>query len=203
MLSNSEHCDVSFHCSDGVEIPAHRSVLAVACPYFSAAFRGPWREMSGKSWVTDHNSKVMLVVLTYIYTGRLEWNDADAVDVWAAASEYQIDGLMRFCELYCEGKLDLSNIISMLRLTRLYGATNLKTKCFAFVKENFVAIFTNTTGIMSVATDDPELWTELVQAVAPSPIKNSACTAVTFRQPPQVRNAIPVDFMFNLYYHEN
>jgi hypothetical protein len=42
-----------------------------------------------------------------------------------------------------------------------------KPNAFAFVKYNSDAVCTNTE-IVSGANDDPELWTELVQAVAPS-----------------------------------
>ena len=127
MLHDSEHSDVSFLCKDGVEIPAHRSVLAVASPYFRTAFRGPWQESSSGIWETQHSSNVIKVILTFVYTGTVDWQASNPVEVWAAVNEYDIQGLKDPCEKRCITQLDLNNITQMLRIARLYGATSARS----------------------------------------------------------------------------
>ena len=73
MLFSDDYSDVSFHCSDGVCIPAHKCILAASSAYFKTALRGDWAENNADGiWETSHSSSIIKSVLTVIYTGSVE-----------------------------------------------------------------------------------------------------------------------------------
>lgn len=56
------------------------------------------------------------MVMQYLYNGgcdALEVDQADVLELMAAANFFQLDGLLRFCEAECASLVDLDNIVSM------------------------------------------------------------------------------------------
>lgn len=73
LLLSEDFSDVTFKCSDGVSLPAHKNILAISSDYFKTAFQGPWAENNADGvWETSHPSTLMKSVLTILYTGSVK-----------------------------------------------------------------------------------------------------------------------------------
>merc|ERR1711924_21736 len=74
--------------------------------------------------------------------------------------------LRRQSEQSCIRSLGLDTVKSLLELAHLHEVQDLKMACFAFVQRNAATVLTNPE-IMSLATEKPELWAELVSKITP------------------------------------
>lgn len=54
--------------------------------------------------------------MEFLYHGgcaTLQVNQNDVLELMAAANFFQLDGLLRFCEVQCSAVVDLDNVVSM------------------------------------------------------------------------------------------
>lgn len=169
MLFSSDFSDVTFNCSDGVCVPAHKVILASASPYFKAAFQGSnrWSENNAEGvWKTSHNSNLIKSVLTLIYTGSVDeckklvnGKDTDPLSLMELACEYEIQPLILICVDNCKKGLSVHNVRRALGLSQVHSC-ELKKVCFEFVKKNSTKVLMHP-DVIKMASEDPKLWEEL------------------------------------------
>lgn len=168
MLFSDDFSDITFQCSDGVSIPAHKCILAASSSYFQTAFRGDWAENNEEGvWKTAHCSNLMKSILTLIYTGSVkeceklmdEKGTTDPLNLLDVACEYDIKHLIEISVDNCVRKLRLDNVQKMLQYAHVHSP-RLKTACFEFIKKNTAKALMDP-GMMGLAADDPALWGEL------------------------------------------
>ena len=64
-------CDVTLK-ADGLEVPAHRSVLAACSPYFYAMFTGELSEAKAEQIVLQEiDGKALALLVDFIYTSEI------------------------------------------------------------------------------------------------------------------------------------
>ena len=168
LLFIEDFSDVHFVCKDdGTTLHAHKCILAASSSYFSAYFKGPWAaEHTDGVWETSNSSAIMSVVLTYIYTGKVDDYviQEDPGTMLSVSSEYDLPFLKKLSEDICVRKLDEDNVKEMLRLAHLHGLVELKQLCFDLVKLNAADILVDP-DFMSLASEDQELWNEMTAAI--------------------------------------
>ena len=168
LLFDEDFSDVSFHCSDGETVHAHKAILAASSPYFRTAFQGNWAENNAEGiWNTTHSSTLIRSVLTLIYTGSvseceklLREKGNDPLGLLDVACEYDISPLKKIAVVNCIKKVNPDNIRMMLQTSNLHSQKKLKRACFEYIKKNATTTLINP-DMMSLATEDPELWGEL------------------------------------------
>ena len=164
--------DISFICSDGTNLPAHKCVLAAASEYFRAAFTGSWAENNPAAgeWRTDNSSAVMKSVLAFIYTGKGEEAllYSDPIALLPIAFEYCISSLMAMVESSCSRQLTRSNMKQTLQSAHFYGSSRLKKACFDFVRNQGASMIAER-DFLILASEDPHLWKELMAVVSSNP----------------------------------
>jgi hypothetical protein len=168
LLFSEDFSDVKFKCQDGTMFHAHKCVLAAASPYFSAAFRGPWGQHEDGLWETSNPAPVMKAALSFIYTGEATSRvmEQQPEVVFAVASEYSLPELRQLCEASCTRSLGINNVKSMLQFAHLQGSSALKQSCFDFVQKNMAKVLVDP-AVVSLISEDAELWAELVAAISP------------------------------------
>lgn len=60
----------------------------------------------------------------------------------AATHFFQLDGLLRYCEVMCSKYVDLDNIVSMYIHAKVYNAVQLLEYCQGFLLQHMVALLT-------------------------------------------------------------
>jgi hypothetical protein len=166
MLFSEKFSDIKIICRDNVVIHAHKIVLAESSEYFSTAFGGPWTETESGEWKTWHPSHVMKVVLTLLYTGKVDKRLVDAcpLDFVSVASEYGITSLNALAESSCVGLVNGTNVRSMLQAAHLYNSSAIRNACAEYVKGNALAVLQNAE-IMILKIENPDAWDELWKTI--------------------------------------
>ncbi|KAK1737310.1 BTB/POZ domain-containing protein [Skeletonema marinoi] len=168
MLFSEDFSDVTFQCSDGVSIPAHKIILAASSPYFKTAFHGDWTENNSEGvWRTSHSSSLIKSVLILMYTGSVEEcqkllmeNENDPLGLLDLACEYDIKPLVLVSVDNCIKNLKLDNVRMMLQTANVHSCEELKKACFEYIKANAIKALMSA-DMIGLATEDPDLWAEL------------------------------------------
>ncbi len=120
--------DITFNVR-GQKLAAHKNILAMRSPVFSAMFTHPTKEMqTGEVEIEDVDPDVFQEVLRYLYTGltRSTTMDVMAPALLAAAEKYLIDELKSRCETHLIRQMSAKNCLSLLTLTTHHPAEHLK-----------------------------------------------------------------------------
>jgi BTB/POZ domain len=180
LLANFRSCPdndrMTFVCSDGVDIRAHRSVLSLYSPVFKAYFEGPWSETHPDGrWETTYASDLINAILDYIYTGRVndQYISANCQRVYAAAHEFQMAKLTALAREYMIDGIDHSNIKSRLEVAHLHNDEDMLDACFDFVGSNSITVLLEPSFALLI-TEKPDLWQRMFRYLLPTRPYNSA-----------------------------
>ncbi|CAM9142484.1 unnamed protein product [Ectocarpus sp. 12 AP-2014] len=101
---------------EGIDVPCHKAVLAAWSRPFRAMFTLPMLESRHQCRVVieDAEHKHLMVVLHYLYSGRIGLNDQNVMPVSALANRYEVLPLMAQCEGYMKWRLHPSNVVAHL-----------------------------------------------------------------------------------------
>jgi hypothetical protein len=179
LLFSEKLSDVTFVCNkDGTTFHAHRVVLSGESPYFEAFFTGPWSKQNDDGrWKTEIDPSIMKAVLTFIYTGKfgtpLVGMSMDViVMILQVGQEFQMPNLVEVCSRIIKPKLALENIKKMTSVAAtisfpIAGPTNLWNHCVHFIRRNSKDVLMDTS-FVALATENPDLWTNLQNEISPS-----------------------------------
>ncbi|GFT05880.1 speckle-type POZ protein-like B [Nephila pilipes] len=109
--------DVHLKCGS-VAIPAHKNILSMRSPVFSAMFSSEMKESrKNEVDITDVDVPVLRMMLKYVYTGKVEnLTVSSAGDLLFAADKYQLKGLKTRCSDYLKSTVSIQNVLGILSL---------------------------------------------------------------------------------------
>lgn len=166
MLFSPDLSDVTFVCSDGTEIPAHKVVLAAKNSYFKIFSSEFWAEQyPGGRWETSKSANVIKCVLSLIYTGEAqkELSDVQLLELLNTAYEFQLgDDLLRVCQAKCIDSIALVNVKALFLSAMLHDAKFLFDACFEYICKHFHEIMLNEPQFgMDI---NRQLWEDIVKS---------------------------------------
>lgn len=134
-LNNEKFSDFTLVCTDKVEIPVHRVILAQKSQVFAKMFDIDMCEKTDmKAQLGDINSKTMLEVLRFIYTGQSILNCVNlASSVLYAAEKYHL------YELKCQSiaalieKVNKDTVLDILKVADIFIEVELEEKCLSII----------------------------------------------------------------------
>lgn len=87
-----------------------------------------------KARLGDVNSKTMLEVLRFMYTGKSEvYNVKLATSVLYAAEKYQLFGLKCQCIAALMKEVSKENVLDILRTADMYNELELQDRCLSII----------------------------------------------------------------------
>ena len=102
---------------DGVEIVAHKAVLAARSPVFAAMFRNEMREkVSNRADIVDVDADTFQELLRFIYTGTVEKLSELVREILAASIKCDLKDLQHLCELEMCRQMPVDNVVEFLVL---------------------------------------------------------------------------------------
>jgi hypothetical protein len=170
LLFSSEFSDVTFVCPDGIEIPAHRNILAADNEYFRTFFGGKWWEQHPDGrWEIKKSSNATKALLSLIYTGEIQFDvtDAQFLELLETAYEFQLnDDLLQVCQAMCIDIINESNVKGFLLSAQPLNATFLFDACFKYVCKHFFEIIGKDPVFVGDVSkvDNGQLWRDIVEA---------------------------------------
>lgn len=149
-VNNPEMSDVQFRV-EGRAFYAHKIILVNASPRFKAMLSSKAAEGSTPVvQINDIRYDIFQLVMQYLYKGGCEDFDIDQNDVLellTAATFFQLDGLIRFCEARCSNCVDLDNVVATYVHAKVYNAVQLLEYCQGFLLQNLVALLSYDEGV--------------------------------------------------------
>ncbi|CAB0038726.1 unnamed protein product [Trichogramma brassicae] len=137
-VNNPELSDVQF-----------RILLVTSSPRFRHLFDSTSNNQATATTpiiqINDIRYHIFQLVMEFLYHGRItgrQVNHNDLMELMAAANFFQLDGLLRFCEIETTKILDLDNVVSIYIHAEIYNAVRLLEYCQGFLLQNFVTLLT-------------------------------------------------------------
>ena len=126
---------------EGVEFPCHKVVLCAASSYFKAMFSCDLKESRlGKVYIENISPWTMKRLLDFIYTGKIDINYKNVIDVFNAAVMFQLYKLVDKCTNLLQQHIDLTNCIEINLFASMHNLVNLEQDTFQFILDNFMQL---------------------------------------------------------------
>ncbi|KAH8400805.1 hypothetical protein KR009_001076 [Drosophila setifemur] len=136
LLHGGKHTDCVFHVCDE-HVKGHKLILSAASPVFEAMFYGPLQDNEPEPEIEIHDisANVFKVLIEYIYTGFVDYNDLELVaciELYYAAEKYLLEELIADALMAVTRKLRFANILPALELSVCMGLDSLLEVCMTF-----------------------------------------------------------------------
>ncbi len=128
--------------AEGKSVSAHRIILAGWSPYFRRMFVGDFIESKqNKVNLEGIDYEALATIIRCIYTKELTLLDTHSVsEVLAAADFFQVDIIMRYCELYLIVMLSNETCFKYLRLSEKFNLVEGKEAANKYALNNFMSL---------------------------------------------------------------
>ena len=135
-----EFNDVKIAINDDV-IPANRMVLSYSSTFFEKMFKTDMKK-SGKNVVYLRNleAKAVTKIIEYFYSGIIEINNKNVLQLLAAAHHLQVDEVKDFCSEFLQQVIIADTCANILATSRLYKLDALQKGAFQFIIDNSNAV---------------------------------------------------------------
>ncbi|KAL5287396.1 ABTB2 family protein [Megaselia abdita] len=145
-VNNPELSDVTFRV-EGKIFYGHKIVLVTASPRFQNMLSSKLSDgvNAPTIQINDIRYQIFQMVMHYLYSGgcnNLSVSNIDVLELMAAASFFQLEGLLRFTETKCSEMIDIDNVVAMYIHSKVYNAHKLMEFCQGFLLQNMVALLT-------------------------------------------------------------
>ncbi|CAG9806594.1 unnamed protein product [Chironomus riparius] len=132
--------DMTFLCSDGIEIQAHRfAIFASSSVLKNMINLGPNSIIE----VDDIDSETMTEILRYIYTDEVNDIDDFAPKLIYGAIKYELDELTKLCKETVAKNISFKNAIEYFLLADKFDMKDLLDCCINFIKTNHKVLVQN------------------------------------------------------------
>ncbi|KAH8373506.1 hypothetical protein KR009_011716 [Drosophila setifemur] len=145
-VNNPELSDVTFRVESKI-FYGHKIVLVTASPRFQSMLNSKLSDASSTPTVqiNDIRYHIFQLVMQFLYSGgcsALDVADGDVLELMAAASFFQLEGLLRYTESRCSEMVDVDNVVALYIHAKVYNANRLLEFCQCFLLQNMVALLT-------------------------------------------------------------
>ena len=141
MFNNNLFSDVKFVVRGGVNdgneskkvIPAHKFVLSISSPVFSAMFYGKLATTRDSIEISDCEYKSLLELFRYMYCDEVNLSGSTVMEILYLSKKYILPSLTEKCVQYLQENLDASNVFSILPSVKIYEEMNLVYDCWKVI----------------------------------------------------------------------
>ncbi|XP_055343045.1 speckle-type POZ protein B-like [Paramacrobiotus metropolitanus] len=131
------HSDVTFVCSDGSHVKAHKAILSARSPVFAAMLSHDLSEQRTNTIdLKDIPKDVLETFLSLVYTGVSTTLDEHAGSILVLAERYQLTDLKEKSVDALRKKMCAGNAADLLPLADLHNAPELKNEVMEFMVNN-------------------------------------------------------------------
>lgn len=195
LLDRPCHSDIVFSL-DGKQLEAHRAILSIRSPVFSAMFSSGMKESKEKVIVIeDAKFQDFKRMIYFIYTGNFPFGlkgptqkdekerkekkmkkEAGQVEnLLVLSHRYEIMDLVKICELELESHLTAKNANHFLQLATTMQLNNLKKKAFEFMQKQFSEL----TDKENLEKTSPEVLQQVIQLLQGSKKRSRESNSVS------------------------
>lgn len=171
-VNNQRFSDVTLVMENQVKIYGHKIMLA-RIPYFDNLFNSGLKESFEKEISLNFiSSKVMLIIIRYMYIGKLTFDIDDAIPLYEACNYLGLDDLNVYCEEKILSISNFENACTILLKADEFNSTLMKEKIIKFIIDNFHEVVNSNS--FSQLLDNKELALEVIRGYSNSQIGNKS-----------------------------
>ncbi|KAJ5067938.1 hypothetical protein M0811_12745 [Anaeramoeba ignava] len=116
----------------------HKSILSSRSDYFKSLFNSKMKEyQENKLILKDVSSPILFPILNYLYSGKIEINLENAIEILIFSSKYLIDELIETCSNFIKNNLQIETVVDILKLSESRNLNQLIDYSYQFILENF------------------------------------------------------------------
>ncbi|KAK9810527.1 hypothetical protein WJX72_012233 [[Myrmecia] bisecta] len=147
-------CDVVLRAGDGIQVPAHKVLLAAASPYWSVLLAGSGQQTQGGSCkrrrisadelpvldLSDVDANTLRLILQGIYGQYYRVTDQNVEALLAASNYLEVSCVLDACCMYLRRKLKHQTCWRTLALATHYGCGTLCGHAVEYIHSQFMKL---------------------------------------------------------------
>ncbi|KAJ5070877.1 kelch-like protein [Anaeramoeba ignava] len=116
----------------------HKSILSSRSQYFKSLFNSKMKEyQENKLILKDVSNSILFSILNYFYSGKIEINLENVIEILIFSSKYLIDELIEISLNFIKNNLQFETIVDILKLSERMNLNQLLDSSYQFIFENF------------------------------------------------------------------
>lgn len=123
--------------ADGVEIPAHKMVLASCSPYFYAMFTGFEESRQDRITLQGVEHQALNLLVEYVYTSLVNVCEENVQSLLTASNLLQLTDVRDACCDYLQSQLDPSNCLGIRDFADMHGCVDLFNYADTYIEQHF------------------------------------------------------------------
>ncbi|KAJ5073112.1 btb/poz domain-containing protein [Anaeramoeba ignava] len=133
------HFDFEIICEQNqTSFKTHKSILSSRSHYFKSLFNSKMKEyQENKLILKDVSSLILSSILNYFYSGKIEINLENSIEILFFSSKYLIDELNEISLNFIKNHLQIEIIVDILKLSESMNFNQLIDSSYQFILENF------------------------------------------------------------------
>ncbi|KAG1670546.1 Ring canal kelch [Nymphon striatum] len=129
-------CDVTL-IAEGVDIPAHKMVLAACSPYFCAMFTSFTESKLDKITLQEIDPTALALLIDYIYSAEIQVTENNVQVLLPAANLLQLPDVRDACCDFLQSQLHPSNCLGIRAFADLHGCLDLLNQADTYAEQHF------------------------------------------------------------------
>ncbi|XP_053674877.1 ring canal kelch homolog [Anopheles nili] len=129
-------CDVVL-VAEGIEIPAHKMVLASCSQYFYAMFTGFEESRQDRITLQGVDPRALQLLIEYVYRAVVEVTEENVQILLTAANLLQLTDVRDACCDYLQTQLDPSNCLGIRDFADIHGCIDLLNYAETYIEQHF------------------------------------------------------------------
>ncbi|CRK99763.1 CLUMA_CG013012, isoform A [Clunio marinus] len=124
--------------SDTEKFKAHKFVLAIQSSVFSSIFENEMKDQpSDEIQLTNIKPEVVKIFLKFLYTGDIEIEGSNLLELFTLAAKFKVENLMTIVEEMNTDDLNDDNAIEIFELACRFDCDGMKTSAFGVIQLMF------------------------------------------------------------------
>ncbi|KAJ5072285.1 pep-cterm sorting domain-containing protein [Anaeramoeba ignava] len=138
-VNEESYFDFEIICEQNqISFKTHKSILSSRSQYFKSLFKSKMKEyQENKMILKDVSSSILFSILNYFYSGRIEINLENAIQILIFSSKYLIDELIEICSNFIKNNFQFETVVDVLKLSESMNFNQLLDFCYQFILDNF------------------------------------------------------------------
>ncbi|KAJ5070667.1 pep-cterm sorting domain-containing protein [Anaeramoeba ignava] len=139
---NESYFDFEIICEQNkTSFKTHKSILSSRSQYFKSLFKSKMKEyQENRLILKDFSSFALSSILNYFYSGKIEINLENAVEILIFSSKYFIDELIQISLKFIKNNLQIETIVDVLKLSESMNLNELFDSSYQFILQNFTEL---------------------------------------------------------------
>jgi len=170
IFEHSKFSDCVVAC-EGREFRCHKNILAGRSTVFDAMFTHDMEEnRKSKVDIVDLDGDTVHDMILYIYSGKVAEVETKATGLLSAAEKYDLKELKTMCETALCDTITQDNVLDLLVLADLHGASSVRGLALKFIVDNGKEIVAQQ-GWRDKLKAYPEIMADMFEAMTRQPAK--------------------------------